>query len=90
MRQFLFGRVIDKYQGGPLDLARPASTEIVLSVHPKMATKAVEYKATAGLFDLMRPFCEKAMANRAERAHGRFMSHHVRFQLLQIHAGSRS
>jgi hypothetical protein len=55
-----------------------------------MATKAVEYKATADLFNRMRPFSEKAMANCAERAHGQLMSEHSRFQLLQIHAGSRS
>jgi hypothetical protein len=55
-----------------------------------MATKAVEYKATADLFERMSRFGEKAMANWAERAHGRLMSEHARFQLLQIHAGSRS
>jgi hypothetical protein len=55
-----------------------------------MATKASEYKATAALFDLTTPLFKKAIANRAERAHGRSMSHHARFQLLQIDAGSRS
>jgi hypothetical protein len=52
--------------------------------------ETAEYKAIAALFDRMTPLYEKAMANRAERAHGPAMSHHPRFQLLQIHAGSRS
>jgi hypothetical protein len=55
-----------------------------------MATKASEYKATAALFGLTTPLYQKAMANCAERAHGRSMSHHARFLLLQINAGSRS
>jgi len=55
-----------------------------------MAMKAVEYKAIPGLFDRMKPFGEKAMANRPERAHGRPMSETARFQLLQIDAGSQS
>jgi hypothetical protein len=55
-----------------------------------MATKASKYKATAALFGLTTPLYKKAIANRAERAHGPTMSHHARFQLLQIHAGSRS
>jgi hypothetical protein len=55
-----------------------------------MATKASKYKATAALFGLTAPLSKKAIANRAERAHGRFMSEHSRFQLLQNYAGRRS
>jgi hypothetical protein len=55
-----------------------------------MATKAAQYKATPGLFGLIAPIGEKAMANRAERAHGQSMSETARFLLLQIDAGSRS
>jgi hypothetical protein len=51
--------------------------------------ETTEYKAIAALFDRMRPFREKAMANRTERAHGLLMSDHARFQLLHIHAGNR-
>jgi hypothetical protein len=36
-----------------------------------MATKASKYKATAALFGLTTPVYKKAIANRAERAHGR-------------------
>src|SRR6266487_3839603 len=39
----------------------------------EMATKATEYKATRGLFDLTLQSREKAIANRAKRAHGRCM-----------------
>jgi hypothetical protein len=36
----------------------------------EMATRATEYKAKGGLFDLMARFCEKAIANRIKKAHG--------------------
>src|SRR5471030_1453941 len=37
----------------------------------EMATKPTEIKATAALFGLITPIREKAIANWAERAHGR-------------------
>jgi hypothetical protein len=55
-----------------------------------MATKASEYKATAAFFGLTTLLYKKAIANRTERAQGRLMSEHSRFQLLPIDAGSRS
>jgi hypothetical protein len=39
----------------------------------EMATKAAEYKARRGLFDLTPPTREKAIANRTKRAHGKRM-----------------
>ena len=38
-----------------------------------MATKATEYKAKRGLFDLRSPIREKAIANRVKRAHRKSM-----------------
>jgi len=38
-----------------------------------MATKAAKYKATRRLFDLTPQSREKAIANRAKRAHGKRM-----------------
>jgi hypothetical protein len=35
--------------------------------------KAAQYKASRGLFDLTLPIPEKAIANRAKRAHGSCM-----------------
>ena len=49
-----------------------------------MATKAAEYKATPAYSTESTPIREKAIANRAERAHGQSMSENARFQLLQI------
>jgi hypothetical protein len=80
--------VIGKYRGGPRDVARPASFQIVQAFSTD-GDETAKYKAIAALFDWMTPLYEKAVANRAERAHGRLMSLHARFQLLQIHAGSR-
>jgi hypothetical protein len=80
---------MDKIRGGPHNLARPASSQIV-QAFPRDGDETFKYKAIAALFDRMTPLYEKAMANLAERAHGPPMSHHARFQLLQIHAGSRS
>jgi hypothetical protein len=57
---------------------------------PADGDETAKYKAIAALFDRTTPLYQKAMANRVERAHGRSMSHHARFQLLQIHAGRRS
>jgi len=44
-----------------------------------MATKTIEYKALAALFDQMRPTAEKAIANCRKSAHDGTMSeqHHV-------------
>jgi hypothetical protein len=39
----------------------------------QMATKAAEYKARRWLFDRRYRFREKAIANRAKRAHGECM-----------------
>jgi chorismate mutase len=39
----------------------------------EMATKATEYKAKRGLFDLRPPIREKAIANRVKRAHRKSM-----------------
>jgi hypothetical protein len=80
---------MDKTLGGPCNLARPASPQIVQAFSAD-GDETAKYKAIAALFERMTPLYEKAMANFAERAHGRSMSDHARFQPLQIHAGSRS
>jgi hypothetical protein len=89
MRPFLIECVFDKYRAARATPARPASAQI-LKRYRKMATKAAQYKETPGLFGLIAPIGEKAIANRAERAHGQSMSETARFQLLQFCAGSQS
>jgi hypothetical protein len=89
MWQFLFRVGDGQNSGRPVRLARPASPQIV-QAFPGDGDETAKYKAIAALFDRMTPPCQKAMANRAERAHGLSMSHHARFQLLQIDAGRRS
>ena len=70
-------------------LARPASPQIV-QAFSQNGDESSEYKAITALFDRARLLYQKAMANRTERAQGRLMSEHSRFQLLQIDAGGRS
>ncbi len=52
---------------------RPANLWNLFPGSAEMATKAAEYKATRRLFDLTLQSREKAIANRAKRAHGKRM-----------------
>jgi hypothetical protein len=69
--------------------ARSASAQIIQALS-KYGYDAAEYKAKAALFGRITPPEQKAIANRAERAHGKVMSKTAGFPVLPIDAGCRS